>query len=303
LPDPSPLPHQILVRVHASTVNRTDCGYLLAHPWIMRLFAGLRRPRSPVLGTDFAGEVIAVGKEAPGFRVGDRVWGFDDNGLRSHAEMLVINASGPVVPIPDPFSYAQAAASAEGAHYAWNFINKVQVKPGDRLLVIGGTGAIGSAMIQWLVGTGVRVITVCDSRGTHIVRELGAEASIDYTKVDFTQTPLAPFDHVFDAVGKSRFRICKHLLKPGGSYLSSELGPGGENLYLPLTTLFRRDKKRLRFPFPVNCKRSLMLLNQWITDEKFKPLIDRHYPFEAIPEAFSYVLEGQKLGNVVIIHG
>ncbi|MBN2234433.1 MAG: NAD(P)-dependent alcohol dehydrogenase [Opitutales bacterium] len=299
LPDPQPQANEILVRVHAATVNRTDCGYLLARPWIIRLFAGLFRPRSRVLGTDFAGEVIASGDQVAAFQVGDRVWGFNDNGIKSHAELLVIRESGTVVPIPEGYSYAEAAASAEGAHYAYNFISKVSLKSGDHVLVIGGTGAIGSAMIQWLRDMNVRITAVCDTRGMDAVRRLGVVDCVDYTREDFTRST-DRYDCVFDAVGKSRFGLCRHLLKPGGTYLSSELGPHGENLILPLITRFRKDGKRVRFPIPFDCRRTLLLLNEKIRKGAFKPLIDRHYPFEAIPEAFEYVLEGQKLGNVVI---
>jgi len=142
---PLPADHEILVKVHAATVNRTDCGILCGKPFAIQFFTGLFKPTSPIPGTDFAGEIEAIGKKVSAFKVGDKVWGFNDNGLASHAQYLVISENKAVLKMPEHITYEQAAASAEGAHYAYTFINKVNLKAGQKVLVNGATGAIGSA--------------------------------------------------------------------------------------------------------------------------------------------------------------
>lgn len=297
VPVPTPGEGEILIRIHAATVNRTDCGILTGKPYVIRFFSGLLYPRLPSTGTDFAGTIEAVGNKVTQFKAGDRVWGFNDNGLGSHAQYITIAADGPVSTIPADITFEQAAASPEGAHYALNFINKIKLKAGDTVLVNGATGAIGSAAVQLLKQSGMKVTAVCDTKNIELVRSLGADRIIDYTKEDFTlDNQLYPY--VFDAVGKSTFAKCKRLLLPGGAYLSTELGPDGENIYLPLTTIL--SNKKVIFPFPSDIKKSLRLVRTLLETKQFTPVIDRIYPLDDIREAYKYVLTGMKTGNVLI---
>jgi len=295
---PAPKENEILVRVHAATVNRTDCAVLMGKPFVMQFFTGLGRPTSPTTGTDFAGQIEAIGKRVTAFKVGERVWGFYDNGLSSHAEYLTISEHAAVFTIPEHISYEQAAASAEGAHYAYNFVNKLTLSAGQKVLVNGATGAIGSASVQILKSLGLYVTAVCNTPNVALVTALGPDKVIDYQKEDFTRQD-EQYDFVFDAVGKSTFSRCKPLLKPCGIYLSSELGPHAENLYLPLLTKIRGGKKVV-FPIPADIKGSLHFIQNLLEKGQFKPVIDRRYPLEKIAEAYKYVISGQKTGNVII---
>lgn len=298
---PVPGDNELLIRVHASTVNRTDCGVLWGKPFIFRFFTGLFKPRFNSPGTDFAGIVEAVGKNVTKFRTGDRVWGFRDTGLGSHAQYMTFAESGPVTLVPEGTSFEEAAASAEGPHYAHNFINKVKLKPGDRVLVIGASGGIGSAAVQLLKQAGIHVTAVCNTPNLERIKQLGAERVIDYLEEDFTRDP-QQYPFVFDAVGKSSFGKCKPLLEAGGIYISSELGPGAENLYLPLITRIKGGKKVI-FPFPSDIKRTLALMNPLLATGQYHALIDRTYPLEKIAEAYHYVNSGQKTGNVMLSFG
>ncbi len=295
---PMPKDNEILIRVRAATVNRTDCGILWGKPFVIRFFTGLFKPTSPTTGTDFAGEIVAVGKNVAAFNVGDKVWGFNDNGLASHAQYLTLPENEAILKIPEHITYEQAAASAEGAHYAYNFINKVYLDARKKVLVNGATGAIGSAAVQILKHMGVYVAAVCDTKNIELVKSMGPDKVVDYTKEDFTRLE-EKFDFVFDAVGKSTFGKCKPLLQPGGIYISSELGPHAENLYLPLITKIRGGKKVI-FPIPVNIKKSLLYMQDLLEKGKFKPLIDRKFSLESIREAYQYVDSGQKTGNVIV---
>jgi NADPH:quinone reductase-like Zn-dependent oxidoreductase len=295
---PVPRDNEVLIKVHAATVNRTDCGILWGKPFIIRFFTGLSRPRKPITGTDFSGEVEAVGKDVTTFKVGDKVWGFDDNGLESHAEYLVLPGDGKLITMPDYLSYEEAAASPEGAHYAYNFVNKVHPGPEHRVMLNGATGAIGSATLQILKYYGSFVTAVCNTENMVLIKSLGADKVIDYTKEDFTNDD-DKYDFVFDAVGKSSFGRCKPLLKPGGVYISSELGPQNENIYLPFTTAIKGGK-RVKFPYPKDIPATLRFIKELIDQGKFKPVIDRTYKLENIREAFEYVNSGRKTGNVVI---
>lgn len=289
---------ELLVKVYASTVNRTDCANLTGKPYVVRIFTGLTAPMRSVPGTDFAGEVMQVGKEVTGFEPGDRVFGFDDNGLSSMAEYMSIQASKAIRHIPLGLSYADAAASAEGAHYAVNFLNKVKLRPGEKAMVNGGTGAIGSSLIQILVYHGLKVVATGPGEHLEKLLSLGAERVINYKTHDFTQDE-EKFDYVFDSVGKSTFGQCKRLLVKDGIYISSEIGPYAQNPFLAISTTFSEGKK-VRFPFPVNIPQSLKIISELIESGNYKPLIDRSYRMEEVKEAFEYVMSGQKIGNVVL---
>jgi NADPH:quinone reductase-like Zn-dependent oxidoreductase len=298
LPVPRPAANEILVRVHNATINRSDCALLSASPFIMRFFAGLRAPKLKTLGTDFAGSVAAIGDGVTGFEKGDRVWGFCDMGLASHAEYLTISQAAAVTKIPDGVDFVTAAASIEGAFYAHNFINKVDVAVGSRVLVNGATGGIGSALLQFCKNAGATVTAVGNTKNLERLTSLGADKTIDYEREDFTRGD-GPYDFVFDAVGKSTFGKCKRLLAPKGVYMSSELGPFVQNPFLALATPLLPGRKVV-FPLPSDPKGFLQQMGALLAAGRFAPLIDHHVGLDGIVEAFRYVASGQKTGNVVL---
>jgi NADPH:quinone reductase-like Zn-dependent oxidoreductase len=295
---PVPAGREVLIKVYATTVNRTDCAMLRAKPFIMRFFTGLLKPAKPVLGTDFAGEVEAVGEEVTLFKAGDKVFGFDDRGVCSHAQYMKLSEDTGLATMPLNLTYAQAAASMEGVHYAYNFINKVNLKSGQKVLVNGATGAIGSAMVQLLKFFQIHVTAVCGTQQVDLVNSIGADKVVDYTKEDFTRSG-EKYHYVFDAVGKSSYAKCKPLLEKNGIYISSELGPMVQNPFLAMVTPLTGGKKVI-FPIPTDCKRSVLFIKQLIEQGRFKAVIDRKYPLEDIANAFWYVEKGEKIGNVVI---
>lgn len=298
MPKPKPKPKEILIKVKATTVNRTDCGVLSGEPYIFRFFVGWPKPRTPILGTDFAGVVEEVGSQVSRFNVGDKVWGFNDNGIPSQADYMVFKEDGNILKIPDGFSFAEAVASAEAAHYAINFLKPLQLQKHSKVLVNGATGGIGSAMVQILLAKGLELVATANTKNMDLIKGLGVSRVIDYEKEDFTNLN-ETFDVVFDSVGKSSFGKCKAVLKENGIYLSSELGPGSENLYLPLKTKIKGGK-RVIFPLPTDIKGSMTTIKELMEKGKFRPLIDRSYPIEKAAEAYRYVASGQKTGNVIL---
>lgn len=298
IPKPIPKENELLIRVHATTINRTDCGILTGKPYIIRAFTGLTKPRDLVPGTDFAGQVESIGKNVKSFKLGDRVWGLHDEGLASQAEYMTIRADKAVTRIPEKVSYEEAVVCAEGAHYAYNFLNKFKIDNNSKVLVNGATGAIGSAAVQLLKYYGATVTAVGNTKNIELIKSLGADKVYDYQKEDFTQDT-ERYHFVLDAVGKSTFSKCKHLLLPKGIYVSSELGPNAQNLYLPLITKLKGGK-RVVFPLPINCKRSIIFLTELLETGKFKGVVDKVYQPEQIMEAYNYVLSGQKTGNVIL---
>ncbi|MCP4396897.1 MAG: NAD(P)-dependent alcohol dehydrogenase [bacterium] len=298
---PTPGDNEVLIKVFSSSVNRTDCAMLRAKPFIMRFFTGVLRPKNPILGTDFAGTIEAVGRDVDSLHVGEKVFGFDDSGLRSHAQYMTLSQEKGLATMPQNMSYEHAVACLEGAHYAYNFLNKVDLKPGRRVLVNGATGAIGSAAVQLLKNVGADVTAVCRGKHADVVRSLGAARVIDYTQEDFTQRT-EKYDYIFDAVGKSSFMKCTPLLHAGGVYISSELGPMAQNLFFALMTpIFGR--KKVIFPLPTDCRRSVLFIKKLCEEGLFHALIDRTYSLEEIANAYRYVETGQKMGNVVITVG
>jgi NADPH:quinone reductase-like Zn-dependent oxidoreductase len=301
---PAPRDNEVLVKVFASTVNRTDCANLTAKPFIMRFMLGLFKPKIPILGTEFSGKIEAVGKNVTSLSIGDNIFGFDDSVLSSYAEYLTLSEEKGVAVMPNNISYQEAAAISEGFHYAYNFINKVDLKNGDSVLVNGASGGIGSATVQLLNYYGADITAVCNTKNIALVKSLGAARIIDYTKEDFTKDN-QKYDYVFDSVGKSSFGKCEGLLKPGGIYISSELGWMAQNLFFSMiSAIFGRlpgkKGKKVKFPFPPDIKRSVLFVKKLVEEGKYKAVIDRTYPMEQIPDAFRYVLKGQKTGNVVI---
>jgi len=290
--------NEVLVKVQATTVNRTDCACRAARPFFMRFFTGLARPRAMVLGNEFAGVVDAVGSGVTSFKVGDQVFGYNEGPFGAHAEYMSIPQDGSLATMPASVTYEQAAPSMEGSHYSLSHIKAAKIQSGQDVLVYGATGAIGSAAVQLLKSLGAIVSAVCDTDNVELVRGLGAERVIDYTAEDFTKDEQT-YDVVLDSVGKSSFSQCKRLLKPDGIYLSSALGPLAQNPFLALIAPLHGGKK-VMFPIPKHDQEMVGYFKELIESGKFKPVIDRTYPLDQIVEAYRYVETGQKTGNVVI---
>jgi NADPH:quinone reductase-like Zn-dependent oxidoreductase len=298
LPKPTPKDNEILVRVYAATVNRTDAGFRSAVYVISRLFSGLFKPKQQILGCEFAGVVAACGKSVKNFKVGHRVFGYNDETFGAHAEYLTIAETDAVTHMPIHFSMEEAAAIGEGAHYALFNIRAAKVQKGDKVLVYGATGAIGSAAVQLLKYFGAKVTAVCNTKNVALVKGLGANIVIDYQTQDFTDTK-ERYSFIFDAVGKSSFGACKPLLTPHGIYISTELGKRSENIFLALITPLFKGKKVL-FPIPIMNKVMLVFLKDLAEGGYFSPVIDREYKLNQIVEAYRYVESEQKTGNVII---
>lgn len=296
---PAVTDHDVLVRVHATTVNRTDCGLRAAKPWIYRLFLGLGRPRRTILGTEFAGEVAAVGDAVTAFKVGERVFGFSGTTFAAHAEYLALpEDESMLATIPEGLTFEEAAPGTEGSHYALSSIRATKIRRGQDVLVYGATGAIGSAAVQLLKQVGATVTAVCATDQLDLVKGLGADRVVDYTTEDFTRDGHR-YDVVIDAVGKSSFGRCRRLLKPRGVYLSSDLGPLSQNPLLAMVTRLSRGR-RVRFPIPRSDPGVMAHLKELIASGAFRPVVDRSYPLDEIVEAYRYVESGRKVGNVVI---
>jgi NADPH:quinone reductase-like Zn-dependent oxidoreductase len=264
----------------------------------MRFFTGLTRPRATILGNEFAGEVEAIGSLVTSFKVGDKVFGYNEGQFGAHAEYLSIREDASLATMPSNMTYEQAAPSTEGSHYALAQIRGAKITRGQDVLVNGATGAIGSAAVQLLKTLGANVTGVCNTDNLELVRGMGADSVIDYTTRDFTKDELR-YDVVLDSVGKSSFSQCRRILKPHGIYLSSELGPGAQNPFLALVAPLHGGKKVL-FPVPKHDRGMVGYLKDLIEAGDLRPVIDRTYRLDQIVEAYRYVETGQKIGNVVI---
>lgn len=295
---PVPRDNEVLIKVYATTVNRTDSGFRSAEYFISRLFSGLFKPKFKTLGNEFAGVIESTGKEVTSFKAGDQVFGYNDTQFGAHAEYMTMAENGAITTLPVNFNFQEAAPLTEGGHYALSDIRAAKVKAGQNVLIYGATGAIGSAAVQLVKYLGAEVTAVCNTKSTELVKSLGADVVIDYTTNDFTRTDQI-FDFIFDAVGKSSFGQCKPLLKKSGIYISTELGKNWENIFLALITALFSGKKVL-FPLPAINKEDVVFLKELAETGRYKPVTDRRYKLEQIVEAYKYVETGQKTGNVVI---
>jgi len=291
--------NEVLIKVYATTVNRTDCGFRSAEYFISRFFSGLFKPKNQILGNEFAGVIESTGKNVTGFKPGEKVFGYNDITFGAHAEYMIMPENGAMSTIPEKLTFEEAACITEGGHYALCDIRAAKVKSGQNVMVYGATGAIGSAAVQLAKYFGATVTAVCNTKNVDLVKSLGADLVIDYTKEDFTKIGQI-FDFVFDAVGKTSFGKCKSILSKNGIYISTELGKNGENILYALTTPLFGGKKVL-FPLPTISREDVEFLKELIITGQFKPLIDRRYCLDEIVEATKYVETGQKTGNVVIV--
>jgi NADPH:quinone reductase-like Zn-dependent oxidoreductase len=297
---PTPTSDEVLIRVVSSTVNRTDCGFRTAKPFIVRFYSGLLRPKVRVLGSEFAGVVESVGRDVTEFSVGDEVFGLRSGTFGTHAEYVCIRAGGLLVKMPTNLTFGEAAAVCDGALLALMLLRASDLKSGQKVLINGASGSIGTAAVQLAKQFDVHVTAVCGTPNVELVRSLGAHEVIDYLQVDFT-TLGHIYDVIIDAVGKERFRRCRRVLKRGGLMVETDLGFMWQNPILALLTKFGGSRK-LRFPIPDyrTARSDLIYLKSLIESGHYRPVIDRRYPLEQIVEATSYVETEQKVGNVVI---
>jgi NADPH:quinone reductase-like Zn-dependent oxidoreductase len=298
VPAPVPGPGEVLVRVHAATVNRTDCGEL-RHPTLIGLLSG-RRSRRNVLGMDFAGTVEAVGPAAGRFKPGARVFGmcpFGKDGAQ--AEFICMPEAGPIAPMPANLRFDQAVL-CEGAYYANASVEQLGYRPGHKILIYGASGAIGTAALQLAKLRGAEVVAVVAGRHLELVRSLGADLAIDYATEAFGRLG-RDFDFVFDAVGKLGNRQWRRLLKAGGVFAATDIGPRGQYL-LPLlwSKVMRSGRVVVPLPRRGSAPGFVTDLKDLIEAGRYVPVIDRIYPLDAIADAYRYVQTGGKAGVVVI---
>jgi len=292
---PIPKEDEVLVKIHATTVNRTDCGTRAAEPFISRFFTGLRRPKRRILGSELAGEVEAVGAAVSQFEVGDRVFGMRAG---AHAEFVCVREDRSLAHKPAGMSFEEAAAVCDGAIIALACLRKADLRKGRSILIYGASGSIGTAAVQLAKYFDADVTAVCNTKNVELVRSLGANRVIDYTQEDFTQSD-ETYDVIFDAVGKHSFRRCRGSLKPAGIYIETDLGFLWHVPVLALVTR-RLGDKRVTLPIPKYTKEDVLFLKELIEAGRYRAVVDRSYPLEQVVEATRYVERGQKTGNVVL---
>jgi NADPH:quinone reductase-like Zn-dependent oxidoreductase len=294
---PIPKEDEVLVRIHATTVNRTDTGFRSAEYFVSRFVTGLLRPRANkrILGTEFAGEVEAVGAAVTEFKVGDRVFGVRSG---AHAEFICVRESGVLAHMPASMTFDEAAAVADGALTALTGLKKADVRTGRSILIYGASGSIGTAAVQLVRYFDAHVTAVCNTENVELVRSLGADEVVDYLQEDFTKNGKT-YNVVFDAVGKQSFRRIRGSLKAGGLFLDTD---PGFMWHLPLLALVTRwvGDKKARLLIARFTKKDLLFLKELIEAGNYRAVIDRRYPLEDVVEATRYVETGQKTGTVVL---
>jgi NADPH:quinone reductase-like Zn-dependent oxidoreductase len=288
---PIPGDDEILVRVRATTVNRTDCGWRSGSPFFVRYFTGVRRPKWRTLGMEFAGEVEAVGSDVDGFAVGDRVFGVKGHG--ANAEFVSVKSTAAVAHMPSGMGFEEAAAICDGACIALSCLRRADLGEGRSIVVYGASGSVGTAAVQLARHSGADVTAVCNAKNVELVRSLGAHEVIDYEHEDFTKNGKT-YDMVFDAVGMHSYRRCRRSLAPDGRYIDTDLG---FMWHVPLLALVN---KRVTLGVAKYRKEDVAFLKKLVEAGEYRAVIDRTYPLEDVVEATRYVEAGQKTGNVVL---
>jgi NADPH:quinone reductase-like Zn-dependent oxidoreductase len=299
---PTAKDNEVLIRVHAAVVSTAETIARKGDPFIARLATGLIGPKKTVLGSEFAGEIEAIGKDVKRFSVGDQVFASSGASLGAHAEYICLPEDGAMATKPVNMTYEEAAAVSEGGLTALPFLrDKGKIERGQTVLINGASGAVGTSAVQLTKYFGAVVTGVCSTTNVELVRSLGADEVIDYTREDFTGTD-ETYDIIFDAVGKSSFSRCRGALKPGGIYLTTVPTPaivwqmlwtskvGGKRAVFAATGL-RPAKEKAK---------DLLFLKELCEAGALKPVIDRRYPMEQAADAHRYVETGHKKGHVVI---
>lgn len=297
---PTPGAGEVLIRVRTATVTPSDSAFRQGNPFLIRLMYGLRRPRFSIGGVEFAGDVVEIGPGVTRFQPGDAVFGMSPDHFGAHSEYLCLPETRPLAPMPAGMSYEDAISIADGPTTALIFLrDAAKVQPGQRVLVNGASGAVGAAGVQLAKYYGAEVTAVCSARNAELARRLGADHVIDYTRQDFTQIGQT-WDVIFDAVGKRSYRQCRHALTPRGVYLNTVPSLG---ILLAMLGTAIGGGRRAKFvtaglrqsPDTMVCVAGLYEAGH------LRPVIDRSYPLDAVPEAHRYVDTNHKTGSVVIL--
>lgn len=297
-------PNEVLVKIQNTTVTQADAMMRTGKPYIGRLMLGLFKPKNQIWGTSFSGTVQAVGAQVSSFKPGDRVFGENIESFGAYAEYIAVPEDGTVMHLPDNINFEDAAGMGDGPVTSLNFLRNVSggIKPGQKVLINGASGALGTAAVQLAKQFGAEVTGVCSTRNIGLVKSLGADHVIDYTKQDFTSNGKT-YDVIYDTVGKKRFKDCKKVLAENGQYLSPVLN---FKLLLQMMWTSAFSSKKAKFAATgmlksPQIKEMLSELIEIIRDGRLKTVIDRQYPLEKISEAHTYVSAGHKKGNVVIV--
>lgn len=298
VPVPKPLENEVLIRVMYTTVNRTDTGILSGSPWFARLVFGLRRPKRMIRGTEYAGRVVGIGTKVSGFAIGDEVFGFHDEGTSCHAEFVCIATSGAIARVPKERGLKEVVACSEGPFYAWNYINRSMVGRGANVLINGVSGGIGTAAAQLSHAIGANVYGTCLSHA------MGVQDTVDVVELwDGKQNNDVAFDKrrydlILDTVGDWRYGKFKGRLTATGVFASTELGPYGANVFCACIPSTLGGKAM--FPLPAKLRECQDKTKQLIEQNKYRAVVDRVLPFSEIKDAYAYVAQGNKLGNVIV---
>jgi NADPH:quinone reductase-like Zn-dependent oxidoreductase len=297
---PTPKANEVLIRVHAASLTPSDCAFRKGDPFIIKILYGFAKPKFPIGGVEFAGEIAAVGKDVSKFKVGEQVFGMNADSFGAHAEYLCLPQDKLIVTRPATMRPEEAVGLADGALTALIFLrDTAKIQPGQRILINGASGAVGIYAVQLAKYYGAEVTGVCSTRNIELVQAHGADTVIDYTKTDFTQNAQS-YDVIFDAIGKSSFTACKNALKPDGVYMTTvpTLGIVRDMLWTAL-----RGGKKAKFVTAglMQNTDNLNFLKELFEAGKLQAVIDSCYPLDEIAEAYRYVESERKRGNVVII--
>ena len=298
---PVPARGEVLVRIHAATVNRNDCAWRRGFPFVQRAVSGWRRPRAEILGNEFSGTVIEIGTEVSRFAVGDEVFGvraYLSEGFGAQAEYLAVAATSAMARKPPEVSFEQAAAACDGALSALPFLRKAGIGPGSTALVYGASGAIGSAAVQLARHLGAHVAAFAGARNLELVRSLGAAEAFDYRQRDVASTGRR-YDLVFDTVGKLSYLRVRQLLTNRGVFASA----GGLLNFAMVPLTARSRGRRAIFAAPAFSRPNVELLADLMASGEYRPVVDRTYPLDEVVEANRYVESERKTGNVILTLG
>lgn len=302
VPTPTPKKKEVLVKIHAAAVSKACTMMRTGKPYFGRLFMGLTKPNNSIAGTGFAGVVESVGAEVTLFKKGDKIFGENITTFGTHAEFVCVPEDGVIAKLPANLTYQEAAPVCDGALTSINFLKNLgEIKPGQKVLINGASGSLGTSAVQIAKYYGAEVTGVCSTVNVEMVKSLGADHVIDYTKDDFTKNSNS-YDVIYDTVGLQSFSECKDALTENGAYISPVLGMPlvGNMMY---TSMFGTKKAKFSatgiLPVP-ELKKLLQEVIEIVEKGALKSIIDREYALEQTAEAHTYIDKGHKKGNVVL---